>query len=228
MAASWALVTLGLVALLIVTLLVSQQRSGPKSWPTWTLVLSAQAPGRRRYEDLAADLADDLAALRATLRLARRQSESGEWREADHALDSATRHVARHVPTVRERLITWRAAARVVSAVYPLPRLRVRPFRAWRLRSAAVGEALTRPALNAARQFTLRIYVLLYGLKLVIKDAPSRRQEALDADTLRRRLRAMEALGNDLGTLHGASLDVYRALLISLHERDGQSGQSSQ
>lgn len=228
MAASWALVTLGLLALLIVTLLLSQQRSGPKSWPAWTLVLSAQAPGRRRYEDLVADLADELAALDATLRLARRQSESGEWRDADHALDSATRHVARHVPTVRERLLTWRAAARVLSAVYPLPRLPVMPFIAWRLRSAAVGEALARPALNAARQFSLRIYVLLYGLKLMLGVAPKRRQDTLDADALRRRLRAMEALGSDLGTLHGASLDVYRALLISLHERDRQSRPSSQ
>lgn len=217
MAAGWAVVTFGLGALLILTLLVSQRRSGPRAWPTWTLVLSSQSPDRRRYEDYEADLADELAALGAALRLARRQSENGELQEAERTLDAASRYVTRHVPTLRERLTTWRDAARVLSAMYPLPRMRVLLFKGWTLRGVATVEALARPVLDAARRFSLRVYVLLYGLKLVLRGFTGDEETRLDASgTLRRRLESFEALRGDLGTLHGASLEVYKALLISL------------
>lgn len=221
MEVSWALLTLVILGLMVVLVRVMPRRSGPQAWPSWELVLSAQARDRRRYEDHETDLTDELGGLEATLRLARRESEQGDATEAARVLEAAVRHVARHVPTLRERLTLWRDAARVLSAIYPVPRLRVLAFQAWKLRGAAAGEGLARPALDAARRFSLRVYVLAYGLKVVLTGFRGTAQRAeSDPQDVQRCLRRMEALGSDLGTLHGASLEVYKALLISLHARE--------
>lgn len=222
MAATWALTTCLLAALLIIMLLLTARHSGPRAWTAWALVLSSQAPDRRRYEQYAADLADELAALNAALRLARRQSERGEERAAVRAVEAASRHVTRHIPALSERLATWREAARVLSAIYPLPHLSVMLFHAWRLRGAAIGDALARPMLDAAHRLSLRVYVLLYGLQVVLRGF-ARQIDAPPPTTagLRRRLEELESLGGDLATLQGASLDIYKALLISLHDREG-------
>ena len=172
------------------------------------------------YEDHEADLADEKAGLDSTLRLARRECGQGETAEAARVVEAAARHAARHVPALRERLTLWRDAARVLSSVYPVPRLRVLAFRMWKLRGAAAGEGLARPVLDAANRFTLRVVVLLYALRVVLagfRGAVERVES--DPHELQRCLERLEALGSDLGTLHRASLEVYKALLISLHAR---------
>lgn len=223
MAESWTILTLALVALILCALLASSRRSGPQAWPAWEMVLSAQDSGRRRYEEYEADLADELAGLRATLRLAASETEHGEWGEAQRALDAASRYVGRHVPTLRRRLQTWREAADVLTAIYPLPRLEVLVFRAWALRSAAAGEGVARLALDATRRFALRVYVLLYGLGVVVRgfEAPIVVTD-IDRARLKQRLNDMQALGADLGALQGASLAVYKALLVSIHHHQQQ------
>lgn len=225
MAWSWALLTVGLTGLLCWLVRLSARHSGPRVWPAWEMVLAAQARDRRRYEDHEAELADELAGLQATLGLARREHEQGDTHQATRAMEVASRYVTRHVPKLRERLEIWRDAGRVLSAHYRVRRLRVRAFRLWRLRGAAAGEGLARPLLDAAHRFSLRIYVLSFGLKVVVVDFRRTAEEDMSAD-IESRLRYLEALGSDLGLLHGAVLEVYKALLISLHarERERQSG----
>lgn len=216
MAWSWTLLTIALAGLLAWLLRASARHSGPRVWPAWETVLAAQARERRRYEDHEADLADELTGLQATLRLARRECDQGDEQEATRALEVASRYVTRHVPQLRERLEMWRDAGRVLSAFAPLPRLRVRAFRLWRLRGVAAGEGVARPLLDAAHRFSLRVYVLLFGLKVVLVDFRKAAEGDMKAD-LEQRLHQLESLGSDLGALHGAILEVYKALLVSLH-----------
>ena len=219
MAASWAFLTVGLGALVVVMLLVTPRRTGPQVWPAWELVLSSQAQGRRRYEDYEADLADELTGLQATLRLARRESEQDDWDETVRALDVASRYVARHVPTLQMRLQTWRDAARALSAICPLPRLPLLAFHVWQLRGAAAGEGFVRLTLDAAHQFALRIHFLFFGLRVVTRGFAARATPMrAEPAEIGRRLRQLDLLGADLRTLHIASLAVYKALLVSIHK----------
>ncbi len=219
MALSWALTTYALLVLIALMLMAASQHSGTSAWPTWTLVLSSPILDRRRYSEHAADLADELKALDATLRLARRQSGSGDFDGAQRTLAIAARHVGRHVPTLRDRLATWREAVRVLSAVGPVPRLRTRTFSTWRLRGLSVGESLVRLALDHVHQVLLRIHVLLYGLTVVLGGfAPRHNAEVGTMIGMERRMRRLEALRSDLGVLQQASLDVCWVVLLSLQE----------
>lgn len=218
MALSWTLLTIVLAGLVAWMSRASARHSGPHVWPAWEIVLAAQDRRHRRYEEHETDLADELAGLQATLSWARRENERGDAQEAARALETASRYVARHVPSLRERLSMWNDAGRVLSAHYPLPRLRVAEFRAWKLRGAAAGDGLLRPLLDAAHRFSLRVYVLLFGLKVVLVDFSAAADGDARAD-LEARLGRLEARCADLGSLHRAILDVYKALLVSIHAR---------
>jgi hypothetical protein len=209
---------LGVAVLVIASL---PRRTGVHVWSSWDVALAARAPDRRRYDEYAVDLADELGAFNATLRLGRANAERGELAEAARVVKLAARHAVRHVPTLYRRLVLWGDAAHALSAVYPVPRLRAFTFRHWRLRAAVAGEGLMRTLLDAAHRFGLRVWVLLFGLRVVLRDlAGTAKGVAPDAPTVERALRRLEERGHDLGTLHGASLEVYRALLISSHARD--------
>lgn len=221
MDATWALGTLALLGLAVVVLAGLSRRTGVHVWRSWDVALAPEAPHRRRYDECAADLDDELSAFDSTLGLARARAARSEWREAARVVKLAAQHAVRHVPTLHRRLEIWNDAVHAASAVYPLPPLSVFAFRHWRLRGAAAGESVVRLALDSAHRFGLRVWVLLFGLRAVLRGFGSAARDVPpDAATVERSLRRLEELGHDLGTLHGASLEVYRALLISIHAHD--------
>lgn len=225
----WTLATLTFLVAVIVLLGGLPKNTSAHLWPSWDLALSPQAPDRRQHDEYAADLHDELGAFDSTLHLARANVDQGDLGEAARVIRLAARHVVRHVPTLYRRLEVWRDAVRAVSAVHPLPRLRVFAFRLWRLRGVAAGESAARLALDTAHRFALRVWVVLLGLRVVLRGfARAAPEGPPEPAALERALSRLETLGHDLGTLHGASLQVYRALLISRHGPRGKHATRSE
>lgn len=217
MEVSWAHATAALLVALGLLALTLYGRRRQARWPVWEMALEAHASHRDAHAQLEAAMTDEFGGLEDTLRLARAQRERGDDDEALRVLRLAAQHVARYVPTLLDRLWIWWDVARAVAALYPLPRLRVWRFEGWKLRGVAAGEGLLRPLLGAGRRFFLRVRVLAYGFGVVLGGfhGTTRVLDRGQAD-VEQALRRMEALGADLGTLQAASLDVYKALLISI------------
>ena len=226
MALTWALASVVVLGLLGLMLWVQYQRSAEDVWETWRTALEPEQ--LEPYEGLEQRLADSREMLADTLVLARHRAQERDAAEAQRVLVCAAEHVSRHVPDVTVRLAMWHAIGRAAAALRPLPTLGVLQFRDWRLRGTALLERVSRWTLDAGHRFGLRVWVLVRGLGLVMREftraatRDTKRGDAPDAPTLDEvddRLQRMEGLGEDLASLHHASLDTYKTLLDSIGSR---------
>lgn len=225
---NWTLVTLAAFGLLGVLVWLQRRRTAERVWPAWHAVLGKGE--LERYEDLQQSLSDAHGMLTDTLALARQRAEQCDTADALRVLGCAAGHVERHVPDVAVRLAMWRTMAHAVQALRPLPQLGVLQFQTWRLRGAATLDRVVRVTLDTSHRFALRVWVLIRGLGVVRRgftgaahsgQEPPRAATTANAD-LNGRLRRLEALNEDLASLHSASLDTYKTLLSSM----GQPGQT--
>lgn len=219
MALSWTLATVAMLTVLVVLMYVAAVRRD-HALPAWHIAFQSESAPDGPCVALEKVLNDELESLLDTLEHARTKREMGNVDDARRALSAAAEHAACYAPSLPRRLRLWWATARAVAALYPLPRLRVMRFKGWRLRSVATGELALRPWLTRLWRFGLRVRVLVYGIDLVVAAFQGERR-ALHTGTpdLDQALRHMASLGADLETLQVATLDVYKALLISMHRQ---------
>lgn len=219
MAVSWTIATIAMLLVLALLARVAVLRRDD-ALPAWHIAFNGERGPHGPSAVLEASMDDELESLFDTLELARSKHERGDVDNARSVMRAAAEHATSLGPSLLEKLRLWWATALAVAALYPLPRLRVWHFACWRLRSVAVGETALRPWLSRMLRFGLRVWVLVYGIGFVVgafRDVlRDLRTDCADSGFA---LRRMQSLGADLGTLQSASLDVYKALLISLHQQ---------
>jgi hypothetical protein len=143
---------------------------------------------------------------------------AGSIEEAVRLLEVGLQVVERTSPEMVTLLREMAVASRMAAAISPVAPLRPQSFRLPRLSTIAVLAALAHQLVfSAAERFRLRAYVLEHGFGLVtrflLRTTRRIRENQAGADPDWDRIAAARA---DLKTLSAASLQTFRALLMSL------------
>ncbi len=214
----WAMIALWLLVGLPV--LVTLRRLDARRWNAWSWALSDDGHAQLAY--LARQTAAQLRVVRATYDFARARRGQGETDEALRLLDAGSLLIERFAPGLCAQLRHMLDLARVVSALAPVQPLRPLDFRLCRLRGLA-GLALLGHALlvTSSERFRLKARVLLHALRIVVRSAHALAGHARGQPD--EAWGEVEALCSDLVMLRRESLDVMRALLVSLEREHSKS-----
>lgn len=200
--------------LLLLVLLRWQRIRADRGWPTWM----ALAPERAaQHQHLSETIERHMGELRDTCELLHRRGDSGSDDQVRALMKAAVELVELLVPDLIGRLQEWSRVASALALVAPTRRLSAGCLQMPSLKGLALGWAMLEAFLVAARdRFRLRAWVLRGGLTLV---AASFREHFASGAGRAPGWPRIAMLQSDLGTLSGASLDTYQALLLSLERR---------
>lgn len=191
-----------------------------RRWETWRFALGDDSQAQLAY--LERQTASQLRVVRATYDFALARHDEGATGEALRLLDAGSLLIERFAPSLRAQLRHMLDLARAASALAPVRPLRPLEFRLARLRGLA-GLALVGHLLlvTTSERFRLKVRVLMCALRLVVRGAQA--SSSLARRRPERAWEEVEALCSDLTTLRRESLDVVRALLVSLERENAKS-----
>lgn len=191
-----------------------RRRRDTRGWPAWIELAHERAA---QYQRLHADVTRRLADIGESCDVAQRRDQQGSHDDALAVLRAIVDAIEAFVPDLVGRLREWVRVAWALERVAPLAPVSPRRLSTGGVRSVAmVWFTLDALLLGARRRFRLRAFMLRCALHLV---ATSMRDLLTGRRADVARWRRVQALRGDLDTLSHASLDTYRALLVSLQVR---------
>jgi hypothetical protein len=204
---------IGLWLLAGLPVLLAMRWADSRRWPSWSLVLGKD--GHDQLEYLARQTQAQLQVVGSTYEFAQARHEQGAHADAARLLDTACLLIERYAPNMVTQLQHVLELSRAVSALAPVQPLRVGDFRLRELRGLfAAARALHALLITTGERFRLKVHLLVRAFGIVMRTArgAARRVESHPTRTWEE----VQALRVDLSTLNRESLDVCRALLLSL------------
>ncbi len=191
-----------------------------RRWSTWGVALGEDSHARLHY--LARQTGAQVRVVRATYDFALARQAQGDLAEALRLLDAGSVLIARFAPGMLAQLRHMLDLSRAVSALAPVVPLHPLEFRLRHLRGlmalARLGHAVL---ITGTERFRFKVRVLAHAFRLLVRGARGSAERARRDSP--RAWREVEALSADLVTLRRESLDVVRALLVSLERENAKA-----
>ncbi len=217
----WWMIAFSVVGGLLL-LYLDGRRNEAAIWRDWELLLTPR--GENAYRQVEERVQDDLLVADLTLERALEARQLGSTDEALELLDAGYQMIEGFAPNMRALLAHMSVFSRMVAAMAPLPPLRPSDFRLVQLvRLAYLNRALHHFLVSTAERFRLRVYVLRQGFQVAVHFLLHSRARLASQPAGDSSWRGVQDAHRDLHALSNASLESFRALLLSLTaERRGQ------
>ncbi len=204
---------IGLWLLAGLPVLLVMRWADSRRWPSWSLVLAKDSHDQLEY--LARQTQAQLQVVGSTYDFAQARHTQGAHADAARLLDTGCLLIERYAPNMITQLQHVLELSRAVSALAPVQPLRAREFHLRELRGLfAAARALHVLLITTGERFRLKTRLLVRAFGIVMRTARgAARRVAADPSTT---WDDVQALRSDLATLNHESLDVCRALLLSL------------
>lgn len=183
-----------------------------EQWQAFPTALDAERLGMLRTS-----VEGDAGILDLTLDFAREARHQGDSVEAARFAALAHKLVAEATPDRLGRLKTLSLLIRMSLAVTPMPPLKASSFRAMRLKGVAgVASAFHFFLVGPAERVLLRVQVLRFGFRTILRSLGRRRQRIEQRPIDQRAWQGLEDGSSDFKTLDLEHLDTVRACLVSM------------